>query len=93
VLLLSHPDSGTGPITLSPGVEASFAEYMGRDAPLENGRGSYDRPGSRRCERFDNPRSAIQREKNLERWSQAWKHALVERGTPDWRHLWPEITA
>ena len=39
-------DVGTGPITLSPGVEASFAEYKGRDAPLyflvtENGRGAY----------------------------------------------------
>ncbi|HSA81911.1 MAG TPA: hypothetical protein VLE23_13935, partial [Geminicoccaceae bacterium] len=40
------PDRGTGPITLSPGTEASFAEYTGRDAPLyfvvtEDGRGSY----------------------------------------------------
>jgi len=40
------PDRGTGPITLSPGAEASFAEYMGRDDPLyfmvtEDGRGSY----------------------------------------------------
>ena len=39
-------DVGTGPITLSPGVEASFAEYKARDAPLyflvtENGRGAY----------------------------------------------------
>jgi hypothetical protein len=39
-------DVGTGPITLSPGVEARFAEYKGRDAPLyflvtEDGRGSY----------------------------------------------------
>jgi hypothetical protein len=39
-------DVGTGPVTLSPGVEASFAEYKGRDAPLyflvtENGRGAY----------------------------------------------------
>jgi hypothetical protein len=40
------PDFGTGPITLSPGAEASFADYMGRDAPLyflltENGGGAY----------------------------------------------------
>jgi hypothetical protein len=40
------PDRGTGPITLSPSAEASFAEYMGRDAPIlflltEDGRGSY----------------------------------------------------
>jgi hypothetical protein len=48
----------------------------------ENGRGSYERPGARRCERFDNPRSAIQREKNLERWSQAWKLAPVGAAIP-----------
>jgi hypothetical protein len=40
------PDFGTGPITLSPGAKASFAEYMERDAPIyfvvtENGRGSF----------------------------------------------------
>jgi hypothetical protein len=40
------PDFGAGPITLSPGVEASFEEYKARDAPIyflvsENGRGSY----------------------------------------------------
>ena len=40
------PDRGTGPITLSPSAQASFAEYMGRDAPIyflvtEDGRGSY----------------------------------------------------
>jgi hypothetical protein len=40
------PDFGTGPITLSPRVEASLAEYMEHDAPIyfvvtENGRGSF----------------------------------------------------
>ena len=44
-------------------------------------------------ERFDDPRSAIQREKNLKHWSRAWKLALVERSNPDWRDLWPDITA
>ena len=42
---LEDPDAGTGPITLSPGVQANFQEYMARDAPLyfvvtEDGRGS-----------------------------------------------------
>jgi hypothetical protein len=42
---LTDPDAGTGPITLSPGVQSSFQEYLARDAPLyfavtEDGRGS-----------------------------------------------------
>ena len=40
------PEYGTGPITLSPQVAASFAEYMEHDSPVyfivtEDGRGSY----------------------------------------------------
>jgi hypothetical protein len=40
------PDFGSGPITLSPNVEASFEEYKARDAPIyfavsESGLGSY----------------------------------------------------
>jgi hypothetical protein len=40
------PHFGAGPITLSPGVKASFEEYMARDAPLyfavtPNGNGSF----------------------------------------------------
>ncbi len=31
---VADPDAGTGPLTLSPGVEASFQEYVDRDAPL-----------------------------------------------------------
>ena len=39
------PDFGTGPVSLSPGIKASFEEYKARDAPLyfvitEDGRGS-----------------------------------------------------
>jgi len=44
-------------------------------------------------ERFDDPRSAIQREKNLKHWPRAWKLALIERTNADWRDLWPEIAA
>ena len=40
------PDFGSGPITFSPQVQASFEEYKARDAPIyfivtESGRGSY----------------------------------------------------
>jgi hypothetical protein len=43
---IRDPDFGSGPITLSPGVTASFEEYKARDAPMyfavaENGLGSH----------------------------------------------------
>jgi putative endonuclease len=44
-------------------------------------------------EQYEDPVTAIQREKNLKHWSRAWKVTLIERDNPDWRDLWPEITA
>jgi putative endonuclease len=44
-------------------------------------------------EQFDHPHTAIQREKNLKHWSRAWKIAVIEKGNPDWRDLYDEITA
>jgi hypothetical protein len=43
---IEDPDFGSGPITLSPGVKASFEQYKARDAPIyfavsESGLGSY----------------------------------------------------
>ena len=42
-------------------------------------------------ERFEDPRSAIQREKNLKKWKRQWKVELIETANPDWRDLWSEI--
>jgi putative endonuclease len=38
-----------------------------------------------------NVTAAIQREKNLKRWSRAWKIALIERANPEWGDLYHEI--
>lgn len=42
-------------------------------------------------EAFDDPRSAIEREKKMKRWRREWKIALIERENPDWRDLYDEI--
>ncbi len=42
-------------------------------------------------ESFDDVERAIAREKQLKRWLRAWKIALIEKGNPDWRDLWPEV--
>lgn len=42
-------------------------------------------------ETFDDPASAIAREKTLKRWRRKWKLELIERANPDWRDLYDEI--
>ena len=44
-------------------------------------------------EQYDDPATAIQREKNLKKWKRSWKIDLIERGNPDWCDLWEDVTA
>jgi putative endonuclease len=43
-------------------------------------------------ERYDDPTTAIQREKNIKHWSRAWKLELVASSNPQWRDLYTDIT-
>jgi predicted GIY-YIG superfamily endonuclease len=38
-------------------------------------------------EQFEDPYSAVQREKNLKHWPRAWKTALIERNNPRHYHV------
>jgi len=40
---------------------------------------------------FDDPTSAIEREKQLKKWRRDWKIALIEQKNPDWHDLFEEI--
>ena len=42
-------------------------------------------------ETYDDPTSAITREKEIKKWRRAWKIDLIERDNPEWRDLYPEI--
>jgi putative endonuclease len=42
---------------------------------------------------YDDPISAIAREKELKKWRRAWKIELIESANPDWRDLYSEITS
>ena len=44
-------------------------------------------------ERYDAPRLAIQREKNIKYWPRVWKLDLVEAANPQWRDLYRDITS
>ena len=43
-------------------------------------------------EQYDAIYDALQREKNLKKWSRAWKIALIEEKNPEWHDLYPGIT-
>jgi|SRR5882757_5056295 len=42
-------------------------------------------------EAFEDPRHAIQREKNLKKWPRAWKLALIEKHNPAWGDLYESL--
>jgi putative endonuclease len=43
-------------------------------------------------EGYDNPTSAIAREKGLKKWQREWKINLIERDNPNWDDLYAGIT-
>ena len=40
---------------------------------------------------YDDPLTAIAREKELKKWRRAWKVALIVRENPEWQDLYDEI--
>jgi putative endonuclease len=42
-------------------------------------------------ETFDDPESAIAREKRLKKWNRAWKMRAIEGMNPDWKDLYEKI--
>jgi putative endonuclease len=42
-------------------------------------------------EQYDDPATAIQREKNIKHWSREWKIGLIVTNNPEWRDLYDEI--
>jgi len=43
-------------------------------------------------EPYDDPTTAITREKEIKKWRRAWKIKLIEEANPDWKDLYSEIT-
>jgi len=42
-------------------------------------------------EAHDDVRSAIEREKRLEKWNRAWKISLIEAANPNWEDLYETL--
>jgi putative endonuclease len=43
-------------------------------------------------EQYENPESAIQREKQLKKWERRWKIALIEMNNPRWEDLYNDLS-
>ena len=41
---------------------------------------------------YDDPTTAITREKEMKKWRRAWKIRLIEEANSEWRDLYDEIT-
>ncbi len=41
---------------------------------------------------YDDPVSAIQREKEIKKWRRDWKITMIEGSNPDWKDLYSDIT-
>jgi putative endonuclease len=44
-------------------------------------------------EQYDDPATAIQREKNIKHWSRDWKIDLIVASNPEWRDLYDDIAS
>jgi putative endonuclease len=44
-------------------------------------------------EQYDDPATAIQREKNIKHWSREWKIDLIVASNPEWHDLYDEIAS
>jgi putative endonuclease len=42
-------------------------------------------------ETYDDPVTAITREKDIKKWRRQWKVRLIEEGNPEWRELYANI--
>jgi putative endonuclease len=42
---------------------------------------------------YDDPVSAISREKEIKKWRRSWKVALIEQENPNWNDLYENITS
>jgi len=42
-------------------------------------------------ETYDDPVTAIEREKDIKKWRREWKVRLIEEANPDWRDLYSDI--
>ena len=89
VYLMSNP----GESVLYTGVTNDLARrvHQHREKHIEGFTKRYNVTRLVYFEVFEDPTSAIAREKQIKKWSRPRKDALVESTNPGWRDLWERI--
>lgn len=65
--------------------------YQHKSKSLQSFTSRYDVDRLVWFECYDDPTTAIMREKEIKKWRRAWKIHLIEKENPDWKDLYPDI--
>jgi putative endonuclease len=89
VYLLANRKQGT----LYLGVTRNLIRrtYQHREKLLQGFTSQYDIRRLVWFEIYDDPMTAITREKQIKKWRRQWKIDLIEKENPNWKDLYPEI--
>jgi putative endonuclease len=91
VYILASRRHGTLYLGVTNDLVRRVHEYKSKAAPGFTCRYGVDRLVWFEC--YDDPVSAIEREKDLKKWRRGWKIRLIEQDNPDWLDRYPAITA
>jgi putative endonuclease len=89
VYLLASQNDGTLYVGVTRDLVRRVYEHKEKIIPGFTSRYGVDRLVWFEC--YDDPTSAITREKELKKWRRAWKIELIESTNPDWRDLYSDI--
>jgi putative endonuclease len=89
VYLLASQKDGTLYVGVTRDLVRRVYEHKEKIIPGFTSRYGVDRLVWFEC--YDDPTSAITREKELKKWRRAWKIELIESTNPDWRDLYSDI--
>ena len=91
VYLLASRKNGTLYLGVTRDLARRVYEHKNKIAPGFTSRYAIDRLVWFEC--YDDPRTAIEREKEVKKWRRNWKIDLIEKENSGWRDLYPEILA
>jgi putative endonuclease len=91
VYLLASDRNGTLYIGVTNDIVRRAFEHKSKAAPGFTKRYAVDKLVW--FEVYDDPTSAITREKELKKWRREWKVRLIEEQNPQWIDLYPQIAS
>ncbi len=89
VYLMASRKGGTLYLGATRDLVRRVYQHKNKSTPGFTSRYDVDRPVW--FEIYDDPITAIEREKDIKKWRRAWKVRLIEEANPDWRDLYSDI--